>query len=202
MSQNFDVVEADPKDLEGISLLLEQRSLHPDKKLWQQYCETMVLSELQRTAGAVPKETSLIVIDRIGVVRGLCIVRERGHPNYPRLLDVPVIAIEKGPNENQIARAFFDHLLSFARCQNFDALRFGANTSKFWAEQNVLDGDARLTGTIMPLNMNRQRLGELSKLSSAGSPSLQRSGGHSFDQSRLYRTDVICSPPWYARALA
>ena len=202
MSQNFEVIEADPKDLEGISLLLKQRSLHPDEKVWQQYCKTMVASELRRTAGAVPKETSLIVIDKIGVVRGFCIVRRRRHPNYPRLLDAPVIAVERGPNENAIARTIFDHLLHFAQCQHFNALRFGCSTSKSWEERTAPDGDTRLGGTIMPLNIDRQGQCEPSKLSNAGSPIPQQSGGRSFDQSRSYRTDVGWSPRWYSRASA
>lgn len=202
MSQNFEVIEADPKDLGGISLLLKQRSLHPDEKVWRQYCATMVASELRRTAGAVPEETSLIVIDKIGVVRGFCIVRRRRHPNYPRLLDVQVIAIEKGPNENQIARAFFDHLLSFARCQHFDAVLFGSSTSKSWGERTVPDGETRLAGTIMPLNIDRQGQCEPSKLSSAASPIPLQSGGRSFDQSRSYRTDAGSSPRWHSRVSA
>lgn len=193
MSQNFEVIEADPKDLEGISLLLKQRSLHPDEKVWQQYCQSMVASEFRRTTGAVPEETSLIVIDKIGVVRGFCIVRRRRHPNYPSLLDAPVIAIEKGPNENEIARTLFDHLMSFAGCQDFDALRFGSSTPKSWEERTFADGDTRLGGTIMPLNTNRQGC-ELSKPSSAGSSIPQRFGGHSFDQSKSCRIDVGCFP--------
>lgn len=201
MSQDFEVIEADPKDLEGISQLLKQRALHPDENLWEQYRETMLGSELQRSAGAEPKQFSLVVIDKIGIVRGFCMVRRRRHPNYPRLLDVPVIAIEKGPNENAIARTIFDHLLRFARGQHFDALLFGSSTPGCWGERAVPDGATRLGGTIMPLNINRQAHGEPSKPSNAGSP-IPQLGDHSFDRSRSYRTDASCSPRQYAKASA
>lgn len=201
MSQNFEVTEADQEDLEGISLLLKQRSLHPEEKLWERYCKTMVDSKRRHTAGAVLEDTSLIVIDRIGVVRGFCIIRWRRHPNYPDLLDVPVIAIEKGPNENEIARTVFNHLLNFARCQNFDALRLGSSTTKFWEERTASACETRLAGTIMPLNINPQGRCELSRPARTGSPMLPHLEGRSFGQSRLHRIDAGGSQRRYSRAL-
>ena len=202
MSHNFEVIEADSKDLEGIPLLLKQRSLHPGEKLWQQYCQAMADSWLRRTDGAVPEEISLIVVDKIGVIRGFCTLCQRRHPIYPRLLKVPIIAIEKGPNETEIAQAFFDHLLNFARGQHFDAVLFGNSTRKSWGERTVPDGDTCLGGTLMPLNIDRQRQCEPSKHSNAGSLIPLQFGGRSFDQSRSRRTDVNCSPRRYTRALA
>jgi hypothetical protein len=202
MSQNFEVIAADPKDLAGISLLLKQRALHPDESLWEQYCKTMADPEPRGTRGAAHEETSLIVIDKIGASRGFCIVRQRRHPNYPRLLDVPVIAIEKGPNENEIARAIFDHLFHFAQRQNCHAVRFGASTPQSWHQRIAPDYEMCSAGTIMPLNIDPQRQHESSKPSSAGSPIPRQFDGRSFDQSRSYRTDVTCSPRWYSRISA
>lgn len=195
MSQDFKVIEADPKDLDGISRLLRQRSMQPDDELWKQYCATMSES----ASGTVPnsafrRETSFVVIDKIGIVRGFGVARSRRHPNYPRLLDVPVLAVEKGPNENEIARALFDQLLHVAERGQFDALRFGRGTPSSWEQRTVADSELGVTGTIMPLNNNRLADSDLPLPSSNSSLMRQRFGDRSYDRSKLYRTDAGCSP--------
>ena len=152
MSPSFNVAEADPRDLAGISKLLDQTSLQPDKRLWEQYCETVSECEAGRPAGDACPEASFVIVDKIGVVRGFFIVRQRRHPTYHRLLDVPIIAIEKGPSEHEIARATFDYLMDLAKRQQFDALRIGCARRAAWEERLVPDSALRLTGTIMPLN--------------------------------------------------
>lgn len=197
MSQDFTVIEADPKDLDGISRLLRQRSMQPDHGHWKQYCAAMGEAESDM-AGNSPseRETSFVVIDKIGVVRGFGVARPRRHPNYPRLLDVPVLAVEKGPNENDIARTLFDHLLQIAEDRQFDALRFGRGSSRSWEERTAADCALGVTGTIMPLNIKRFTDSRSPQPSNASSLIRPRFGDRSYDQSRLYRTDGGCSPRW------
>lgn len=193
MSQDFEVIEADPKDLDGISRLLRQRSMQPDDGLWKQYCATM--SESESGIGlnsAFRRETSFVVIDKIGIIRGFGVTRQRRHPNYPRLLDVPVLAVEKGPNENEIARALFDHLLHIAERRQFDALRFGRGAPSCWKERTAADSELGITGTIMPLDINRHRDSGSPQPSSNSSPTRQRFGDRSYDQSKSYSTDAGC----------
>lgn len=78
MSQNFEVTQVDPRDLDGISRLLQQRSMKPSDELWQEYCGALSQSSLTSPQGdSDERETSVVITDKIGVVRGFCIVRRR-----------------------------------------------------------------------------------------------------------------------------
>jgi hypothetical protein len=199
MSQNFKVTEADPRDLDEISNLLQQRSMRPSDELWQEYCQTLSgPNPTSASGGAGKSETSIIIIDKIGLVRGFCIIRRRHHPTYGRLLDVPIIALEIGPNENEIARVIFDHMMDVSRRESTDALRFGISSPKAWAERVIPDLELRLTGTIMPLGIGRRAQPEPTLTATPiAAPTRQQSVGQICDLSIPYRTNVGCSSqPW------
>ena len=196
MSQNFEVTQVDPRDLDGISRLLQQRSMKPSDELWQEYCGALSRSSLTSPHGdSDERETSVVITDKIGVVRGFCIVRRRHHPNYGRLLDVPIIAIEIGPNENEIARVIFDHMVDVSKREASDAVRFGRSSPTSWEERVVPDAELRLTGTIMPLAIGRRARPEPALTApSIVASNRQQSVGRLCDRSIPYKTNVGWSP--------
>ena len=128
--------------------------MRPCDELWQEFRKTLLgPNSTSASAGVDKPETSLVVIDKIGVVRGFCIIRWRHHPNYGRLLDEPITALEIGPNENEIARAIFDHLVDVSTREASETLRFGRSSAKAWEERAIPDAELCLTGTTMPLGI-------------------------------------------------
>jgi hypothetical protein len=191
MSRDFRVIYADYSDLAGILALLKQRSLAPDEPRWKIFCETLSCNEAE--TDTLRQQTPFIVVDRIGVSRGFFTLRRCSYPTYPNLLDVAIVAVERGPNENRIARTIFDHVLDLADRQQFDALRFGCGMAKAWEQQLAPDSEAPLGGTIMPLRIRPQMEREPSKSPGAAPLSHQPFVGRSADRSLSYRTDANCS---------
>ena len=166
--------------------------MQPSDELWQEYCGGLSGPSSTSAHGDCEEpETSLVIIDKIGVVRGFCIVRRRHHPNYGQLLDVPIIALEIGPNQNEIARVTFDYLMDIATSEASDAVRYGRSSAKAWEERAIRDAELSLTGTIMPLGMGRPAPTQPTLTATPiTAPSRQQSIGQLCDRSIPYRTNV------------
>lgn len=147
MRQNFEVIEASRNDLPEISELVVQHYGLAHESSWNDFCANIHCPpDTERLS-----DGSFIVIDRIGAIRGFFIIRKRPHGCYRNLLDVPVVVVESGPNEGEIARTTFDYLLDHAKREGCDALRLGPSDPDDWAEVTTCTSADLLTGSIMPL---------------------------------------------------
>jgi len=199
MGRDFRVINADIKDFDAAFALLERRALHPDEKRWRRFCDTLSCSETK--VDTLNQAMPFTVVDKIGMPRGFFILRRRSHLLYPRLLDMPLAAVEHGPNENHIARAIFDYVIDFAGHRQFDAVHFG-RASKVCEQQLASDAGARLDGTIMPLCSRPQRQSDPSKSSTMAKPLYRSRLGRPFDQSLLSIRDASRSQRWRLTQLA
>jgi hypothetical protein len=153
MVGNFSVVATRPEDLDEISCLLDTCHANPpDAALPMLHdCIGSPRQRLLSQGNGSPDE-SRIVVDRSGAIRGFCVTRRLHHPLHGDLLDVPVLAIEDGPNRDEIARVLLDDLIETADHTCCDALRVLPWTPDTWrrwlsnAEVGTCD-----VGIVMPL---------------------------------------------------
>jgi hypothetical protein len=72
------------------------------------------------------------------------------HAVYPNILDVPVLLIEQGPNEDAICSTLFEYVTDLARETSHDAVRFHRSAVGSWWQALHTAAHAE-EGVIVPL---------------------------------------------------
>ncbi|MBX4908814.1 MULTISPECIES: hypothetical protein [Rhizobium] len=110
---DFTVAPAQECDWPDLERFLDAGGAMPPPAVWQELKQLTV----EYPAGMTHRGSNqmLIAVDRVGMIRGFCLLQRTQQWPYHEVLDVPVLIVEEGANQNAICRALYDYATEIAR---------------------------------------------------------------------------------------
>lgn len=128
---NFTVAPAQEADWPDLERFLDAAGAMPPPAIWQEFKQ---LTAKQQPVDMKHRSLNqmLIAVDRLGMIRGFCLVRCIRQWPHQQVLDVPVLIVEEGENQNTICRALYDHATEIARTNVIRTVHFHRLAKDCW----------------------------------------------------------------------
>lgn len=146
---NFTVAPAQEADWPDLERFLNAAGAMPPPAIWQ---------ELKQFTAKQPVDVKhrslnqmLIVVDRLGMIRGFCLVQCIRQWPHHRVLDIPVLIVEDGENQNTICRALYDHATEIARTNAIRTVHFHRLAKDCWWSTPLYQMPSK-GGVIVPID--------------------------------------------------